>query len=54
MKKMRITFVFIFWLIILGAAQAQQEAIYSQYLFDKMAINPAFVGSSNWAMGTMK
>jgi len=33
---------------------AQQDPMYTQYMFDKMLINPAYVGSSNWIVGTLK
>lgn len=33
---------------------AQQDPLYSMYMFDKMLINPAYTGSSNWAVGTLK
>ncbi len=33
---------------------AQQDPMYSMYIFDKMLINPAFSGSSNWAVTTAK
>jgi type IX secretion system PorP/SprF family membrane protein len=33
---------------------AQQDPMYTMYLFDKVIINPAFTGSSNWAVGTIK
>jgi type IX secretion system PorP/SprF family membrane protein len=31
--------------LALGAAHAQQEAMYSQYMFNMMAVNPAYAGS---------
>ena len=40
--------------LIAGCAMAQQDPMYSMYLFDKMLINPAFAGSSGWAVGTAK
>jgi type IX secretion system PorP/SprF family membrane protein len=44
-----------FFLIVLGKnGFAQQDPMYSMYLFDKMLINPAYTGSSNWAVGTLK
>ncbi|MES2678656.1 MAG: type IX secretion system membrane protein PorP/SprF [Bacteroidota bacterium] len=33
---------------------AQQNPGYSMYMYDKMLINPAFTGSSNWAVATLK
>ena len=35
-------------------ANAQQDPMFTQYMFDKMLINPAYVGSSNWIIGTAK
>jgi type IX secretion system PorP/SprF family membrane protein len=37
---------FIFCLFLVGAAYAQQEAMYSQYMFNGLAINPAYAGST--------
>ncbi len=33
---------------------SQQEVMYSQYMFDKMLVNPAFAGSSKWLVGSLK
>ncbi|MFL5765048.1 MAG: type IX secretion system membrane protein PorP/SprF [Bacteroidia bacterium] len=33
---------------------AQQDPMYTMYMFDKMLINPGYTGSSNWAVGTLK
>jgi type IX secretion system PorP/SprF family membrane protein len=33
---------------------AQQDPMYSMYLFDKLLINPAYAGSSNWVVATLK
>lgn len=33
---------------------SQQDPLNSMYVFDKMLINPAFTGSSDWAVGTIK
>ena len=33
---------------------SQQDPMYSMYMFDKMLINPAFTGSSNWIVNTVK
>lgn len=35
-------------------AKAQQDPMFTQYMFDKMLINPAYVGSSNWIVATAK
>ena len=44
--------------IILFAAffrlSAQQDVSYSQYMYDKMLINPAYAGSSKWIVGSLK
>lgn len=34
--------------------KAQQDPMFTQYMFDKMLINPAYVGSSNWIVATAK
>jgi type IX secretion system PorP/SprF family membrane protein len=33
---------------------SQQDPMYTIYLYDRIQINPAFAGSSNWAVGTIK
>jgi len=33
---------------------AQQDPMYSMYMLDKMLINPAYTGSANWMVGTLK
>lgn len=32
----------------------QRDPVYSQYMFDKVLINPAYAGSSNWIVGSLK
>jgi type IX secretion system PorP/SprF family membrane protein len=55
MKKTLNNISIIFILICLPKIfMAQQDALYSMYMFDKMLINPAFAGSSNWAVATAK
>ena len=44
----------IFSFVLLTSASAQQDAMYTQYVFDKIVINPAFAGSTDWATGTMR
>ncbi len=34
--------------------KAQQDPMYSMYMFDKVLVNPAFCGSSPWAVTTIK
>lgn len=33
---------------------SQQNVLYSQYMFDKMLLNPAYAGSSKWMVGSIK
>jgi len=40
--------------LVIIKAMAQQDPMYSLYTQDKMLINPAYVGSSNWAVGSLK
>ncbi|HAD13397.1 MAG TPA: hypothetical protein DCF33_13300 [Saprospirales bacterium] len=42
MKKQHLTFAF---LLLSGLVQAQQEQMYTQFIFNKQAYNPAFAGS---------
>ncbi len=54
MKKLN---KYLFLFVVLFKIQtifAQQDPMYSMYMFDKMLINPAFTGSSNWMIGTLK
>lgn len=37
-----------------AGALAQQDVSFSQYAFDKMLINPAYAGSSQWLVGSVK
>jgi len=47
-------YIIIILLIILASkdAEAQQEAMYSQYMFNSLAINPAYAGSRNVTSAT--
>ncbi|SOD13756.1 type IX secretion system membrane protein PorP/SprF [Pedobacter xixiisoli] len=38
--------------LLVGKANAQQEAMYSQYMFNTLAINPAYAGSRNVTSAT--
>lgn len=40
--------------LFVNKVYAQQDPMYSMYMFDKVLINPAFAGSSNWAVATLK
>jgi type IX secretion system PorP/SprF family membrane protein len=46
--------LFVIFATAAGRFIAQQDPLYSMYMFDKVLINPAFAGSSNWAVGTLK
>jgi type IX secretion system PorP/SprF family membrane protein len=35
-------------------AMAQQDPMYSMYMFDRLLINPAYAGSSSWIVSTVK
>lgn len=50
MKKYLLYIIFIF----ASSLKAQQDPMYSMYMFNKAIINPAFAGSSNWSVGTAK
>jgi type IX secretion system PorP/SprF family membrane protein len=42
------------FLIIILDVSGQQDVSFSQYMFDKMLINPAYAGSSRWMVGSLK
>lgn len=44
MKRILVTAVL---LVMVGALRAQQDAMYTQYMFNTLAINPAYAGSRN-------
>jgi len=52
--NIKIITVLLSFFFISGKICAQQDPLYSMYMFDKALINPAFAGSSNWAVGTVK
>jgi type IX secretion system PorP/SprF family membrane protein len=37
--------IFVFTLVIVSKASAQQDAMYSQYMFNMLSVNPAYAGS---------
>lgn len=49
----KIAFSCLSFLLCLGTF-AQQDPLFSTYQFDKVLVNPAFAGSSSWAVGTAK
>lgn len=51
MKKY-ITIVLVLFSVFTTRVQAQQEAMYSQYMFNTLAINPAYAGSRNVTSAT--
>jgi len=44
----------VFAVFIGNICHGQQDPMYSMYMFDKALINPAYTGSSDWAVGTIK
>src|SRR4051812_3365291 len=53
--KLKIRYLFYFLCFAGGChIDAQQDAMNSLYMFDKVLVNPAFAGSSNWAVATAK
>jgi len=54
MRRLKQILLLVSLLLIYKLTSAQQDPSYSMYMFDKMLINPAFTGSSNWAVGTLK
>lgn len=54
MKLIKMYKVIVLLIFLCLKTLAQQEPLYSLYMYDKMLINPAFTGSSNWAVGTIK
>jgi type IX secretion system PorP/SprF family membrane protein len=47
-------FLFISFGLFCSVSFAQQDPLNSMYVFDKMLVNPAFTGSSDWVVGTVK
>jgi type IX secretion system PorP/SprF family membrane protein len=54
MKRICINLFIFLQLYSLGTMKAQQDPMYSMYMFDKVLINPAYTGSSNWLAATLK
>lgn len=54
MKKIRYILLFLILMNLGGKLFAQQDPMYTMYMLDKVLINPAYTGSSNWAVGTLK
>lgn len=47
-------FLFISFGLSCSVSIAQQDPLNSMYVFDKILVNPAFTGSSEWIVGTIK
>lgn len=45
MKHLQLTFILLLWLLTGNLARAQQDAMYTQYMFNQLALNPAVAGS---------
>lgn len=54
MKKRLSTILIFFSIWLSGKIIAQQDPMYTMYMLDKMLINPAYTGSSNWIVATLK
>jgi type IX secretion system PorP/SprF family membrane protein len=54
MKKLFFKLAFVFLISLSNKIIAQQDPMYTMYMLDKMLINPAYTGSSNWVVGTLK
>src|SRR5687767_1328866 len=53
-KKMKNKFFYIILVLLLSQkAEAQQDAIYSQYMFNPFMINPAYAGSRDALSGVL-
>ena len=50
MKIISVLFILQVTILVYG----QRDPVYSQYMFDKVLINPAYAGSSNWIVGSLK
>jgi len=50
----RYPLIILFFLLTTLSLSAQQDVLYSQYMFDKMLVNPAYAGSSRWVVGSLK
>lgn len=44
MNKIKLTFIAIICTLVLGESKAQQDAQYSMYMFNQLALNPAYSG----------
>jgi len=51
---LRLLIVIVVLVFASGSLNAQQDVLYSQYMFDKMLVNPAYAGSSKWIVGSLK
>ena len=45
MKIFRLVLLSVFWIFNYCSSQAQQQAMYTQYMFNGLALNPAYAGS---------
>ena len=54
-KATAMRFFSIAFILLIGLKGfSQQDPMYTIYLYDKVQVNPAFAGSSNWIVGTLK
>ncbi len=52
--KQTAAYLFLLAVVCCSKISAQQDPMYSMYMFDRALINPAFAGSSDWVVGTVK
>jgi len=50
----RLIIILVLILASFQTLRSQQNVLYSQYMFDKMLLNPAYAGSSKWMVGSIK
>jgi len=53
MNRFKIIYILFFIGLLAFEGQAQQDALYSQYMFNPLAINPAYAGSRNTISGVL-
>lgn len=54
MQKIIQLHILLLFFVVSGSLYAQQDPMYSMYMFDKALINPGYTGSSDWMVSTLK
>ncbi|HYW95042.1 MAG TPA: type IX secretion system membrane protein PorP/SprF [Bacteroidales bacterium] len=52
LKRIKIVLLLAFCSAV--TVHGQQDFLFSQYMFDRMLVNPAYAGSSKWVVGSVK